>query len=198
MFTTRTVVPRRIALAAVCAAAPLAAVVPLAPVGIPASEAEEKYSGRGEVYYNGTSSKELGTLVLRALDQLTEFRQVKAQNQDGDLIGAGFDDSRLIIECKPSNTVDRLCVSVMFGCKDSVDADDDRLLRLVNDLNAKYNTASFSALKVGTTTVLQVQGSLCYINHLPKEMILAWFEHFETAADAVTAIERDRLKEFLE
>jgi hypothetical protein len=173
-------------------------VVPLAAVSVPAGEAEEKYSGRGDVYYTGTSSKELGTLVLRALDQLTEFRQVKMQNGDGDVIGAGFDDSRLIIECKPSSTVDRLCVSVIFGCKDSVDASDVRLLRLVNDLNAKYNTASFSVLTVGTTTVLQVQGSLCYINHLQKDMILAWFEHFETATDAVATIERDRLKEFLE
>lgn len=192
MRSDRVTVRRCLAVVAACA------VVPLAAVAVPAGEADEKYSGRGEVYYTGTSSKELGTLVLRALDQLTEFRQVKMQEDSGELISAGFDDSRLIIECKPSSTVDRLCVSVMYGCKDSVDADDVRLLRLVNDLNAKYNTASFSALTVGTTTVLQVQGSLCYINHLPKDMILAWFEHFETAADAVATIERDRLKEFLE
>ena len=192
MLTTRTVVRRRLAFAAACAAVPLAA------AAVPAGEAEEKYSGRGEVYYTGTSSKELGTLVVRALDQLTEFRQVKLQDGDGDLIAAGFDDTRFIIECKPSSTVDRLCVTAMWGCKNSVDANDVRLLRLVNDLNAKYNTASFSVVTFGKDTAVQVQGSLCYINHLPKDLVLAWFEHFESAADAIVTIERDRLKDFFE
>ena len=63
---------------------------------------KDRFTGRGEIYYAGSSNKELATVVTRAFNQVSEFRDV---TQDGDHIFVGFDDSKLMIACIASDNM---------------------------------------------------------------------------------------------
>jgi hypothetical protein len=157
----------------------------------------DRLAGRGEIYYSGNSNKELRAVASRALNQLSEFRDVRDQGDN--LIFVNFDDSTLMIDCIPSDQVpDRLCVSLLYGCKTSVKPDDPKLLKLVSDLNSTYNSASFSVLSLGSNPpAIQIQSCLPFLNYLSRDMLLAWFEFFESSSDAVMAKESERVRAFL-
>ena len=161
----------------------------------PQQPGEAELSGRGDIYYSGTSDEDLAKAVSRAFDQLQEFKSV---SDDGEsTVIARFDDTVISIECKATDKIDRLVVHALYACKRTVKADDPELLDLLNELNGKFNIAKFCVLPTNDHASIRIECVLPFTNYVSRQTLLAWFGYQEEAMDVAIALEKERLTEFV-
>lgn len=153
--------------------------------------------GRGDIYYKGDTASEGAKLVKLALDQMPVFKDVEFMGSDQ--VGCKFDDSKFLISPKFSLVApDRLVCNSLLGTKQGIRADDCELLRTVNELNAKYNTAKFSVIKVGEAVIVKAEFVIAFNNFLDPVVLVEQMKFYETATDAIIAGEAKQLGRFFE